>query len=178
MDSWMADALAVLERGMELEREGNRFYAEAAERTNDARGRAMFAALADDELAHLRVLEEQHRSLRESGAWKAPAVAYRPRDRSLEALSLFPRDPADVQKAIGANASELEALQFGIHIEHKSYDFYDGLARAARDEGERALFQRLAAEEEGHRKLLQATFDYLSDPAAWFQLQEKPIFEG
>lgn len=178
MTSWVQEALVVVDQGIKMEQDGNEFYLRAAERTKDERGKTMFTALAGDELAHLRFLQAQRQSLVETGSWKTGGEAQAPRDRSQDAPALFPRTPAEVARAVQPDAGDLEALQLGIQAENTSYTFYEDLSRKSADDRVRALFRRLAAEEEGHRQLLQDTYDYLSDPAGWFQQQEKPIFEG
>lgn len=48
--------LGILRRGMSLERDGYRFYTQAAERASSERGRRMFLDLAAQEVDHLRLL--------------------------------------------------------------------------------------------------------------------------
>ena len=178
MTQELAQTLAVVQQGMEMERQGHGFYMQQAARTGDARGKTMFVALAQDELAHLTVLKGQYESLSRTGAWKEWSQTEPAKDRAADAPTLFPRTPVEAQKAVKADAGDLDALRFGISIEDKSYQFYSGLAEKATEAVSRSLFQRLANEEDGHRKLLQDTFDYLDDPEGWFLHQEKPIFEG
>ena len=61
--------LGILRKGMSLERDGYRFYTQAAERASGERGKAMFLDLAQQESDHLRLLLVEYRALEAGENW-------------------------------------------------------------------------------------------------------------
>jgi len=66
-------ALRALEKAIRIEKDGHRFYLQAAERTTDQRGKEVFLTLADAEEDHLRIVEKQYDSLSKGKGWLALA---------------------------------------------------------------------------------------------------------
>ena len=55
---------------------------------------------------------------------------------------------------------------------------YEGFAAEAGEAALKAFFTALAEEEKVHREIFDNAHHYLSDPEAWFALQERHIYEG
>jgi rubrerythrin len=68
-------ALRVMWEGIINERDGFRFYTEAARRTNHRRGKEMYAGLAGDEKQHLRLFLAEYLALSEGRPWLDPKKA-------------------------------------------------------------------------------------------------------
>jgi rubrerythrin len=171
MDVGDLDALQVVLAAIEVEKRGHRFYTQAAARTKDPRGKAMFQRLASDEVWHRRWLEEQEKALREKGQWQAV-------ETQGAALSLgeniFPKT-AGPRSGVRPRTRELEALRRGIQAEKDSRDFYREAAERTLDPSGRATFLLLVREEEKHLLLLEAEHDYLSQSGYFFDLPEFSI---
>ena len=60
--------LGVMRRAMQIERDGYKFYSEAAERASGKRGKEMFLSLAADEAKHLRLLLIEYKALESGGS--------------------------------------------------------------------------------------------------------------
>jgi len=58
-------ALDALEKAIRIEKDGRRFYLQAAAGTRDQRGKEIFLSLAQAEEEHLRIVEKQYDSLSE-----------------------------------------------------------------------------------------------------------------
>lgn len=56
-------ALTILERSMDIEKEGQKFYLKASQTTQDEKGREIFATLADDEQKHYNLIRNQYDAL-------------------------------------------------------------------------------------------------------------------
>ena len=67
--------LGILRRAMQIERDGYKFYNEAAERAVGERGQNMFRGLAADEEKHLRILLVEYRALESGQGWVDPTQA-------------------------------------------------------------------------------------------------------
>jgi rubrerythrin len=152
------DILAALDAAIRGEAEAQAFYRAAAENTDDPGGRAMFRELAQFEAHHQRHLEALKQSLAAGGAW----VAYEGRT-----LSKMPAGEVTGVAAPGAHSGALEALRIAIGAEEKAEAQYRALSRSASDRVGQEMFERIAAEEADHRKLLNDQFYALSNHGVW-----------
>jgi len=183
------EALAVLRRAMENEREGYRFYLEASERSSDPAGQGTFRSLARDEERHLALLLVEFNSLNAGRGWIDPQEAIRRQVEVDIARPLFPgeelaaqeRSPFEATFAaydVGELEGDLAALEFGMNVEEQFYKMYEQAAAETDDPLGRQAYQFLMKEENRHYKLLQEAHDYLSDNQHWWDAWELPFFEG
>lgn len=151
-----------------VEKRGHGFYQQAAAATEDPKGRAMFARLAQDEVRHLEWLEAHKSSLEKTGQWEDVALTG-------EALSLgkrvFPESSPPGARVEG-KTREMEALRRGMQAEKDSVSLYSELAARTTDPRGKGTFERLAQEEEGHYQLLQAELAYLGRSGFFFETPE------
>ncbi len=176
----------VLRRGMTLERDGYKFYMQAAERASDPRGAAMFRDLAEQEVDHLKLLLVEYEALEENGRWLPFREAM---DRSID---IDPDDPdlpgeeppSDYELPVFTPErevsleSDLAALDFGLETEDISRDLYAQGAEQTEDERAREAYQFLVQQEERHYELLHNTREYLSENETWWDSEEYPFFIG
>ena len=174
----------ILRRGMSLERDGYNFYTQAAARSSDKHGRAMFRDLAAQEEAHLRLLLAEYRALEAGRDWL-------PYEEALRAD--FPLDPAHPDLP-GAEpdeplpvftparevslAGDIAALEFGLETELLSRELYAQAAQETDDPQARRAYEFLTAQEEDHYRLLQNTLDYLTQNQTWWDSEQLPFFTG
>jgi len=154
-----------IEMGIQLEREGREFYLNAAERTENERGKQMFLSLADDEAIHLRTLERQLEAIQAGGTCLVlPDV-----DEADAGWSepLFPKEPDILKKVIGADANDVDALIFAIQAENKSFELYQEMANTSEDPAAVAMFKWLAAAEKGHFNQLMLNYESLMTEGRW-----------
>ncbi|MGQ9676669.1 MAG: ferritin family protein [Chloroflexota bacterium] len=171
-----SEVLVALRKYIDNEQDGYDFYQQCAERTADQRGREMFLSLAKDELEHIRKLEIEYRSLHDQGDW----LSLRELDSRAEepARGIFPKDKRQVRQMVKPDATDLDALLIAIQMEKESFSAYDEERRRAKSEAAREVFAQLAEEEHRHLETLENTHEYLANTGSWFQVLEKPIFEG
>ena len=157
--------LSALKQALELEQNGYRFYTGAAERTLDEKGSAMFRSLADDEVLHKQVIERQIGALGMGEGWVGLELL-----DEVEAdlvTPLFPEGKIELDNAVQSDASDLDALLFGLKIESDSFHLYAEQAQAAQDPGAKRLFQYLVEAERTHFDLLMLNYESLSSKAGW-----------
>jgi rubrerythrin len=158
-------AVNALQQALELERSGYRFYTEAAERTQDAKGSEMFRSLASDEVMHQQIIERQIDALSQGGRWVLPEGA---RDVQVDlSVPLFPEGKLELEKAIQPDASDLEALLFALKIENDSFKLYTEQAKAAQDPNARQLYEYLVDAERTHFNLLMLNYESLASNTGW-----------
>lgn len=176
----------VLRRGMSLERDGYKFYMQAAERASDERGAAMFRDLANQEVDHMQLLLAQYKALDSGEGWL-------PYDEAME--QPFDLDPADpdlpgeeppeeyrlpvfTPERDVSLEGDLAALDFGLETEDITRDLYAKGAEETDDEHARAAYEYLVEQEEHHYRLIERTRNYLSDNQTWWDSEEYPFFIG
>jgi rubrerythrin len=176
--------LGILRRAMQVERDGYKFYTEAAERAVGERGKEMFRGLAADEEKHLRLLLIEYKALESGQGWIDPTQALEqdvdldpaepdlPGEEYPEPLPIF--TPARQPSLDG----DVAALEFGMETERLSYDLYRGAAKAQADPSAKQAYEFLAQEEDRHYKILQSSRDYLVDNQTWWDSEQLPFFIG
>jgi Fur family ferric uptake transcriptional regulator len=139
------DALRI---AIATERSGLDFYARAAKRTKDARGRRVFEKLAEEEKEHLGKLEARYREL----------VAA---DRTLESQPTFLFFKGAANGLFAAGSEELKkgvddrhALLIGIRCERGSHAFFKRYGERFEDSEGKRIFLEFADEERVHLELL------------------------
>ena len=158
-------ALIVLQQAIELEQRGYEFYVQASERTVDSTGKEMLLSLADDEMLHQKAIQRQIDSLGRGGGWVLPAEI--PEVDADLGTPLFPAGKAELQKAIRADDSDLDALLFALRIENDSFALYAEQAKHATDPNARRLYEYLADAERTHFNLLMSNYESLNSNAGW-----------
>lgn len=168
----MEEALTLLNSAIELEKDGYKFYTEAARKTTDSKGKAIFEHLAKDEIEHEKILTAEHESLRQTGHFiqhsKPPlAKVYKPGGRP----KIFSADP-EAKDRIKPNTNDLEALRIAIGNEKKAVAFFSQARDKSQSPLAKGLYSRLTAEEESHVLLLEGEYDYLTNAGFWLGYQE------
>ena len=159
-------ALQALRQAIRLEQDGYKFYTEAAERMADPRGREMFLSLADDEKLHLRIVQDQYEALSAGKGWVSFSEALEVEPVDLDE-PLFPPERAALEKAIGPEASDTDALLFAMQKENESYELYRKAAAETDDPTGKDMYQRLASYERVHFDVLMLNYEHLVSTGSW-----------
>ncbi len=167
--------LVALKEAMQLEIDGERFYTEAARKTNHPHGKLLFERLAEEEKIHLKKVQEIYASLEKGQKW--PAAPHLTRmDSTVQ--NIFKEVGVKLNKMVKGSASDLEAIKVAIDMEEKSINLYDGQSKKAEDPFEKRFFLMLSYEERGHYLALLDSYDYLTDPQGWLESKERRLLEG
>jgi Fur family ferric uptake transcriptional regulator len=137
-----------LRMAIATERNGLEFYTRAAGLTNDARGRAVFQRLAEEEKEHLGTLQRRYRDL---GA-KDPQLESRPTFLFFKgaASGLFAAGAEELRKGV----NDEQALLIGIRCERGSHKFFKRYGERFEDSEGKQVFLEFADEERAHFDLL------------------------
>ncbi|MFZ5915299.1 MAG: ferritin-like domain-containing protein [Chloroflexota bacterium] len=191
----MQQALRVLWEGMINERDGYRFYIEAARRTRHQRGVEMYQGLARDEVDHLRLFLVEYLAVSEGRSWVEPREAMqsqlafdvdapdfgvgiqKPQGAAEVSEKLFP-DEWSHEAIVGSLDDDLAALRFGMQIEERAYRLYEQAGKASSDPQAQEVYAFLVEEESRHYQLIQNAYHYLADNETWWDDLEAPFFEG
>jgi rubrerythrin len=151
------DELTVLTKAMKLEREGKRFYLQAAEASDDPETAGMFKTLAEDEEHHYAYIERQVQQLKAGKGWVA--IPELDQVAAVDASApIFPQGKK-APDVLAANPTLEDALLFGLDTEIKSYELYKHCAGAIDNPDARNMFEKLAAAERGHFDILMMRYE-------------------
>ncbi len=143
----------VIRAAMEVEKNGHRFYAAMVEKAYTGLAKEMFAMLAQDEVAHLRTLENLVPKYQDGAFWDNEDE-FLPYLQQFDDKSIFP-STEQVEKALVSEAGDIRALDLAIKAEEKfAAYFHKAAAHARTDDGKKA-FSWLAAEEDRHAAILK-----------------------
>ncbi len=168
MEADIRAAVVALNLAIQTERDGRQFYLEAASKTHDPKGKALFTALADDELLHEQILLEQLAALQRDGSWTTAAVQTAATSAALpeRGLPIFSRE--QIERNVNAYTYELSALRMAYLIEKDAVAFYVRAAGNTPDAQGQAMFHELADMERLHQEILENEYHALGDQ---FRLQ-------
>ncbi|MGQ9677822.1 MAG: ferritin family protein [bacterium] len=162
-----SDPITTLNLARTAEKESLRRYLEFAWRTKDPGGKNMFIRLAMDEYHHCELIEEQLRSLTETGATTLVTVP------SSLFEQLVPRLKEKDLLISGQNKqTELNALQTALELELSARKFYLQEKEKATEKRLKELLSRLEQMEQAHLQLIQAEIDYIQKTGFWFWFAE------
>ncbi len=158
----------IIRLAIETEIDGYRYFNSAAERAAHDCARETWMSLAADEIDHMKILQAQ---LRELGKPEPDDDDEAPKDKAVIAPTRTVPDSVNLD-------DDLAALQVGLEVEARTRDFYAKAATATASATMKATYERLAAMEAGHYRLVDETYRFLADPQAWNFDQVRPINEG
>ncbi len=148
---------------MQMEKESENFYKSLAAKTKNAGFKSIFRMLAREETKHYKVV----RRIKER---TSPRVIT-DTDVLAEAKIIFERISRRKRK-FDSGVSSPEVLRKALKIEKKSKNFYLKKADQVGDRNQRAIFKKLAKEENKHFFLLRNIIDFLARPETWLENAE------
>ncbi|HKL48422.1 MAG TPA: ferritin family protein [Desulfuromonadales bacterium] len=142
----------VIRAAMEVEKKGHRFYTTMAERADNQITKEVFSWLAQDEVQHLKTLEDLVPQYQEGAFWDAEEE-FLPYLRRFSEQEIFP-SPERLESVLKEKDSDLKALELAIHAEEKFAEYFHRAEDKARTEEGKEAFAWLAAEEDRHAAVL------------------------
>jgi rubrerythrin len=165
--------LDILRQAAENEIDTRRFYLEAADRTDDARGEEMYRFLAEEEALHLRIVRMQIDALSAGRGW-APSPEVQPGPLAeLETLFRTPREK--LREGIRPEDQALDALIIALEMEDSSFKVYRQAAAETGDPVGQKVLGYLARAELTHFDLVMQNYESLLYQQYWRGL---PDVEG
>lgn len=157
----LSSALLILNVAIQTEKDGREFYLNAAGKTSDAQGKALFTSVADDELEHLRLLQDQRDALMSKQRWLSragPRAEARP--SRVEGAPIFSRTA--LARDINTYTSELSALRLAFLLEKDAVAFYSKAASETEEPDGKAMYEYLVEMEKEHQQVLQEEYEALA----------------
>lgn len=151
----------IFDYALQMEKDGESFYREIAQKTSNEGLQKILTMLADEEVKHYQVIE---RMKQDKYQMTETTVLDDARNIFIEMKEQGERfEPRQEQAELYTRAQE---------IEKKSQQFYQEKARQADKDDQKKLFERLAKEEEKHYFLLENIIAFVSRPKQWLENAE------
>ena len=161
------DILDVLNIAIEREKGAHDFYSQAAEITQDAKGKGMFVWLAQQELGHFNSL----RNLKEALKKVSNEVEFgRLSDEDSKVIESMPKSEASAE--VTASTTVLEALQITMQAEKASIELYRRAERNILDPAAKTMFSEMVAEEQAHLLMLEAQYQAIEKSRTFRAMDE------
>jgi len=146
----------IFDQAMAIEQEGEALYRKLALEAPNKGMKKIFTWLADRELGHYHVF-------RQLKAGKPVLVVENTilkdvKDIFEEWLEKTPR--------IETNATRADLYRKALEVEKKSISVYEKHAAIA-DAPQKGIFLKIAAEEKGHKRILENIIQFITKPEAW-----------
>jgi len=146
---------------MKMEKDGELFYRELAQKTRDKNIAAVLALLADEEVRHYQAIQSLSAGRRDMAETTVLD----------QARNIFARLKEFGQK-FDVDTSLAGVYQQAIDLERQSEIFYLDRADECKKPAQRELFLLLADEEKKHIYLLENIADFVSRPSYWLENAE------
>jgi rubrerythrin len=159
----------ILKEAILLERRGHAFYNKVAEQSDDPDLKAFFRTMAQEEVRHIEILEDQFAAYAQNRQFLP--IPEEDRKASPVAPSVLTRE---VQEKMAAANFEAAAISAAMLMEEKAVALYSHRADATRDPAEEALYRWLADWERSHLSFL-AQLDKELREAIWNDNQFWPF---
>jgi rubrerythrin len=143
----------VIRAAKEVEKNGHRFYSTMAERAKDPLLKELFSWLAQDEVEHLRRLNQLEAKYQE-GAFNDCEEEFLPYLSQFSDTKIFP-DAEQLEAVLKTDSADIQSLDMAIEAEEKFSDYFHKASSLAQTVDGREAFTWLAAEETRHAKILK-----------------------
>ncbi len=161
----------VMETAIQMEKDGIKYYSDAAKNTESKLAEKMFKFLIEDEKRHIEKLKQVAKEESIDNVGKTESV------KTAEKIKTIFSSAGSADKKTTASSDEAEVLSHAIGMEEKGISYYT--EQSIELEGKAAELCRLIAEEEKiHRDLLQNTLHYIRSNWQWNIETEGWSFEG
>jgi len=143
----------VVRAAKEVEKCGHRFYSTMADRASDPLLKELFALLAQDEVEHLKRLNQLEKKYQD-GAFDDSEEEFLPYLSQFSSTKIFP-DAELLESILKTDSADIQALDMAIEAEEKFAEYFLKASSLARTEDGREAFGWLAGEETRHAKILK-----------------------
>ena len=167
MNKDVAKALEIAEK---QESDGIDWYAKLADRCGSEAAKQMFLSFKKDEERHLKWVKNLA-----DGVGVDLSQAPLPRE---SIKTVFDEADDETEDVAESTESQKEAIDVALEMEKKSFDNYKQAADDTGDAVARAMFERLAQEENQHYEMLENTREYLDNSDRWFLAEENALIMG
>ena len=151
----------ILEYAMQMEKDGEEFYRDLAQKVKNTGIRNILTMLADEEARHYQVLADI-----EQGSAEVPETEILDHAKNVFA------EMKDTGRTLHLDEAQIDLYREAQAIEQRSIDFYTEKAAVVGQDAQKQLLTRLAQEEKKHYFLLENIIDFVSRSITWLENAE------
>jgi rubrerythrin len=160
----------IFQFAMDKEKYSEEFYRHLAGRTNNMGLRNILTMLADEEVKHYHVVERMKaETLARSPGPAGQEVTDTPVLANAKAVFKKMRSAMD---RFDFDVSEAELYRKACDIEEQSRDYYLAKAEEVEDPAHKALFRKLAEEEDKHWRVVEGLRSFVAQPETYLENAE------
>ncbi len=152
----------VYEYAMQLEKDGESYYRDAASRSQHKGLTRILTMLADAEVVHYKTFVK----MKEGQSWQLPEATI---VKDVKNIFVKMREEGELEKI---DVSTIDLYTKAQEIEKATEDFYRGKGVQVGGAKEREAFGRVADEEHKHYVILQQIIDFVRQPETWLENAE------
>lgn len=167
--------IAALKTSIKMEIDGKEFYQQSSQSSTNELGKQLLKRLSSEEDIHRKVFENIYKNISTRKGWPEKKVEF---DGGRKLKTVFAKAMEAMAKDTRAIPTELDAIETGMEMENKTYDFYKKRSSLAAYSGEKEFYEDIAAQEKEHHRVLLEYYEFLKNPAAWFVLKERTSIDG
>jgi len=156
--------MPILDYAMQMEKDGEKYYRELAEKSPDKGLATILSMLADQEVKHFNVLQK----IKEDRKAEIDEGTIRE-----DVKNVFVRLQEE-EKKFDFSTSQVDFYKKAQNLEQQSRDFYIEKAGDVESAAGRELFLRIADEEKLHYQMLENIIEFVSrpEPGNWLENAE------
>ncbi len=151
----------IFDQAMEIEKEGEELYEKFSQEAPNQGMRYIFSWLADQERKHRDIFKKLKEGKPASVAESVP----------LQNIKEIFEDWRESATCIEADTSQADVYRRALDIEIKSISIYQKYAATAASP-QKEIFLRIAAEEKGHKKIVENIIEFVTKPEVWAENAE------
>ena len=155
--------MSVFEFAMKMEQDGEKFYRDLAQKTQNEGLKQIFTNLADEEVKHYNLFKSM--AERNAGDYESGDVL-----SSSKNIFEGMKDTGSID--ISGDAGQVEAYRQALEWEEKAYAFFTEKAKEATDPKEKKFLEMVADEEKRHCRLIDGIIQFVSQPETWVENAE------
>ena len=148
---------------MKMEKDGENYYRELANKTGDVGLRNILKMLANDEVKHYHIIEQMMKS--------DVSIELAETDILENAKNIFVKIKGK-NLVFDFDLTQVDFYRKAQEMEEKSYKFYMNMSNKAEIESQRKIFLKLAEQEKKHMFLLENLVEFISRPETWVENAE------
>ncbi len=158
----------ILQKSIQLEEEGFKYYSESAQKVKNSLGRRMLERLANDEKNHIERFKKLYEAVTNKAVDQVKLSDRQP--TSFEMIFDRLKDQLDgaIEELGETGVDDQEIIEMAMDLENTARFFYKEAAQKAEDEKIKHFFELLAKEEDAHYEVLQKTLQFFDDPSLFF----------
>lgn len=160
-----SEVIKAIEMAIQMEKDGLKYYEDAAQQTSNELAKKTFLRIAQDEVGHLKTFQRMFDTVTGTEKWRELAD-FSPK------VGEVPVFEGKIEKRRDVDPSEVDALRIALENERNGIELYKKAASTSNDEMAKKIFAKISKEEEYHYDLLQAQLDYLTKSGFYFDIGE------